>query len=114
MSINTKFDLHEAPATPLAAETEDVRPHARGRARAMLSLYTGRPVDPSDDSEFEAEPLADLLTDLLHLAAGYDALREGEPTVLDSALHVFHSENHDPSGPVVTLPAATIAAAAAL
>jgi hypothetical protein len=88
---------------------EDVRPVARERARAMLALYTGDPVPATLDA-VHAERLADLITDLVHLAREVNDRADDGTDVLRSALANVEHENERPRGWYSPLPAATRAA----
>jgi len=114
MSVTTTFTT-DSGTTTLTPEQmdgmliEDVRPVARQRARAMLALYTGTPT-PDDAEAIDHERLADLITDLVHLARAVDAARGDGTNVVHSALYVAGQEDERPRGWYSSLPAATRAA----
>ncbi|MFB7890357.1 hypothetical protein ACFCZ3_20125 [Cellulosimicrobium cellulans] len=114
MSVMTTFTT-DSGTTTLTPEQmdgmliEDVRPVARQRARAMLALYTGKPT-PDDAEAIDYERLADLITDLVHLARAVDAARDDGTDVVHSALYVVGQEDERPRGWYSSLPAATRAA----
>lgn len=114
MSVMTTFTT-DSGTTTLTPEQmdgmliEDVRPVARQRARAMLALYTGTPT-PDDPEAIDHERLADLITDLVHLARSVGAARDDGTDVVHAALYVVGQEDERPRGWYSSLPAATRAA----